>query len=497
MMGLYKRNSIAWGVFVLLCLLLTPTVNANSKDDKHEHQQRSHRAPPQLLINSVRVNLDSNQLLIHGKHFHTGRHHHLAVKLAGQRLTVVEHSNEHIVAALPSNPLQPGDYLLTVTTGAGKIHFDAWALTLGAVGPQGPAGPEGQAGPAGPPGPQGETGPVGPQGPQGLAGPPGPQGEPGPAGASGPAGPQGPQGIAGPQGEPGAVGPAGPQGPPGPAAGEEPVPPVVSHVTMRIPGFNQLELNVRNLRLHADLQPNPIPGRSAVLGDINLLLDNLVPTLPLTNALLNNDVIDEVNISLYDTNGQLITLFTLNDATVTRIQVQPQVHPGDPRTTLIALGYGEIRFDWQNNTFSWNTASAYGGGCTPQRTAFEVPYTEASAPVIGQVLADRFSFDSVTPDRSYPQIINYRLSAGLFDEAPCFLGVLMNEQTVPLLNVHLLAPDPNDPGRETVAVTYSLYDAGLKEFELSSQPDASIQVQMVLDPASVIASSPSGTEIAW
>ena len=49
-------------------------------------------------------------------------------------------------------------------------------------------GPPGPQGPAGPPGPVGPVGPVGPQGPQGVAG------------VAGPPGPQGPQGPAGPPG---------------------------------------------------------------------------------------------------------------------------------------------------------------------------------------------------------------------------------------------------------------------------------------------------------
>ncbi len=104
-----------------------------------------------------------------------------------------------------------GDYLLRVanTRGSGSAEY---ALTIGAVGPQGPVG---EAGPIGPVGPAGPTGASGPAGPQGEAGPAGPQGEAGATGPAGPVGPQGEAGPMGPQGETGATGPAGPVGPQG------------------------------------------------------------------------------------------------------------------------------------------------------------------------------------------------------------------------------------------------------------------------------------------
>lgn len=120
-----------------------------------------------------------------------------------------------------------GDYLLEVAN-ARTGDAAQFALTLGAVGPQGPAGepgpagpvgvtgptgPAGQTGPAGPQGPVGESGPVGPMGPIGATGPQGPIGLAGPVG---PTGATGPQGVPGPQGETGASGPAGPTGTTGP-----------------------------------------------------------------------------------------------------------------------------------------------------------------------------------------------------------------------------------------------------------------------------------------
>ena len=126
-----------------------------------------------------------------------------------------------------------GDYLLRVAntrSGSGAEY----ALTIGAVGPQGPrgeTGPTGPAGPAGAPGPIGPAGvegPIGPAGPVGPAGIEGPVGPAGPVGATGPAGPIGPAGATGergPQGIQGDVGPAGPRGETGAAGSQGPVGP--------------------------------------------------------------------------------------------------------------------------------------------------------------------------------------------------------------------------------------------------------------------------------
>lgn len=101
-----------------------------------------------------------------------------------------------------------GDYLLRVANVRANAASE-FALTLGAVGPQGPRGEQGAAGPTGPIGPAGATGPAGPQG---EAGPQGPQGEPGATGAQGDTGPQGQQGDTGAPGPQGEAGPQGPQG---------------------------------------------------------------------------------------------------------------------------------------------------------------------------------------------------------------------------------------------------------------------------------------------
>ncbi len=172
----------------------------------------------ELGIRKVFVDFVQNRIIIQGHNFRNGQSP--IVKLGETNLNVISHMDEQIVVNLPAN-ISNGDYLLTITTGAAVNQYDAYALTIGAVGPQGPQGPQGQQGPQGLQGPQGAVGPAGlvgpagPVGPVGPIGPAGPQGLQGPKGDTGPAGPQGLQGLRGPAGPAGPVGPEGPEGPAG------------------------------------------------------------------------------------------------------------------------------------------------------------------------------------------------------------------------------------------------------------------------------------------
>ncbi|WP_434386500.1 hypothetical protein [Melittangium boletus] len=96
--------------------------------------------------------------------------------------------------------MQPGSYLLTLSTGPNLDQNDAFDVTIGTAGPKGDTGAQG------PQGPKGDTGAQGPQGPKGDTGPQGIQGAKGDTGAQGP---QGVQGIQGLKGDTGAQGPAG------------------------------------------------------------------------------------------------------------------------------------------------------------------------------------------------------------------------------------------------------------------------------------------------
>lgn len=82
-------------------------------------------------------------------------------------LTPTTVSDSQIVSSLPSG-LTNQSYLLKIVNSLGN-EFD-FAITYGAVGPQGPAGAQGPQGNVGPQGPQGNAGPQGATGSQGPAG---------------------------------------------------------------------------------------------------------------------------------------------------------------------------------------------------------------------------------------------------------------------------------------------------------------------------------------
>jgi len=147
--------------------------------------QRNLRPSNQLLIVRAEADYGIGNLYIGGENFPSPDAP--LVQLNGQALSIVSSTNTAITTILPAG-IQPGSYLLTVSSGEAASQFDAFNVTIGAAGPQGPAGPQGVAGdtgPAGPAGPQGSEGPQGPTGAQGSQGPQGLQGPAGPAGANG------------------------------------------------------------------------------------------------------------------------------------------------------------------------------------------------------------------------------------------------------------------------------------------------------------------------
>lgn len=162
---------------------------------------------PQLIIEFVYVDFQSNLLAIEGENFNNGGTP--VVTLGGVQLTVNVYNSGVISTIFPTDTSY-GSYLLKVATGTASTQVGEFNVTIGAEGPQGPAGP------AGPQGGTGATGPAGPQGPIGLTGATGATGATGPQGSAGPAGVQGP---AGPTGATGAQGPQGIQGPAGLANG--------------------------------------------------------------------------------------------------------------------------------------------------------------------------------------------------------------------------------------------------------------------------------------
>ena len=206
---LSRKVRCSFGMIVIILTTLICLVCAAYSGDKPTGVD--------LIIKSVFINFETDNITLHiyGVNFNNGTLP--VVKLGGQQANVSSFTGQEIVASLPAD-FPDGDYLLTVTTGNAVKNYDAYALTIGAVGPEGPQGPKGDTGPQGL---KGDTGPQGPQGPEGPVGPQGPQGDMGPQGLKGDTGPQGPQGLQGPEGPQGVAGPpgpAGPEGPPGSAA---------------------------------------------------------------------------------------------------------------------------------------------------------------------------------------------------------------------------------------------------------------------------------------
>ncbi len=213
-----RYGKMAGVVLLGLGFLLSSTAMHAQRDEVQNHR---------LAIRYVNPSFSDHTLSIVGNNFGSDSP---SVYLDGKKMSLVSYDAQQIVAKFPST-LAPGSYLLTVTNGRGEEHFDAFIVTLGAVGPQGPMGPMGLQGPVGLTGPQGPAGPVGPMGPQGpkgdtgAVGPQGPVGATGATGATGPIGPAGPQGPAGPMGATGPQGPAGPMGATGPAGPSGPTGP--------------------------------------------------------------------------------------------------------------------------------------------------------------------------------------------------------------------------------------------------------------------------------
>jgi hypothetical protein len=116
----------------------------------------SRPAPRQVLIIRVLVDLPSQKLQVLGDNFCRSP----VVELDLEELTSV--GRRHVITADLPPDVAVGDHLLTVDCGRGTLGYDAWPLTLGAVGPPGPEGVPGS------PGTPGAPGVPGPQGPPGL-----------------------------------------------------------------------------------------------------------------------------------------------------------------------------------------------------------------------------------------------------------------------------------------------------------------------------------------
>jgi hypothetical protein len=146
---------------ILLCALLTTTAFAQK--------------PNPLLIVSASVDYGVGKLYVGGFNFGTATP---SAKLNDTPLQVLTWTPTTLLAMLPPS-IQPGSYLLTISSGNGPFDSDSFSVTIGATGPKGDKGEKGDQGLTGP---KGDAGPQGPVGPQGPAGAQGPKGEEGPAG---------------------------------------------------------------------------------------------------------------------------------------------------------------------------------------------------------------------------------------------------------------------------------------------------------------------------
>ena len=154
----------------ILCLALSTTALAK-------------KLTPQ--ISEVWIDTDNNQLVISGSGFDNPD---VSLGAYAGFLPPVSSSADEVVVELP-DPVDAGDYKLTVRQGKGGKDQDYYDLTIGAVGPRGEKGDTGEQGSKGDTGEQGPKGDAGEQGPQGVEGPKGDQGLQGPQGLPGPSSP--------------------------------------------------------------------------------------------------------------------------------------------------------------------------------------------------------------------------------------------------------------------------------------------------------------------
>jgi IPT/TIG domain len=99
----------------------------------------SFAAQPQVTINEVMVDFNSQSISIMGENFDIGPNS-TTVSLGGfGNLNITINSSNLLVADLP-NGISPGDYLLSVSSGPGPRKNAEESITIGAQGPQGDVG---------------------------------------------------------------------------------------------------------------------------------------------------------------------------------------------------------------------------------------------------------------------------------------------------------------------------------------------------------------------
>lgn len=133
----------------ILCVLTAVLVLALVRLPARAAQNKSNNpTPPELLITEVLVTFGPPDMLtIKGVNFDNGAPPVVLLGNLGP-LVVSSVSPTEIVAQCPGGDCPVGDYLLSVATGPAVRTYDAYELTIGAVGPQGATGPQGAPGDA-------------------------------------------------------------------------------------------------------------------------------------------------------------------------------------------------------------------------------------------------------------------------------------------------------------------------------------------------------------
>jgi len=117
-----KTTAISVGIFILTIAVSGNLAMAGKWGDTPSGLD--------LVIEIVYVDLDNNLIFIYGKHFNNGTLP--VVEIGGTGLFVLDYTNNMIKAGLPSG-IEPGNYLLKITTGNSTHQYDIFSVSIGAV----------------------------------------------------------------------------------------------------------------------------------------------------------------------------------------------------------------------------------------------------------------------------------------------------------------------------------------------------------------------------
>lgn len=389
---------------------------------------------------------------------------HAQVSIAGRPVAERVISSRRIVASV-SPPLGPGSYTVTVATGPGRAGFDAFELTVGAVGPPGPVGPQGPVGPPGEPGPAGAPGPAGPQGPIGPTGPVGPAGADGAVGATGPAGPVGPPG------------PQGPEGPPGPSADDPPQRPVIG--TLYVPNAMERPAPINALDMEMTLTDRgvgpPLPSlalRVSVLaydapsGTQGAQGDTKVLTLPV----LAGTVLPSVEI---DTARGLSLV--LREVQVAGVAYAPPTRAGDAFLVHVDLAFARLEALAAGNTASLDIEAGVFSGCELGSPLFA--HTVGVDPAISvpdSIPIQAFALEASREPRAVrAEVAPLTVEGDLAELLPCALAQAAANAHLPQVTIVRLGADSDASGAAEMEIL--LTDVVLPRVAVATDVDGALR----------------------